>query len=1222
MARFTIATLGAPTHVSAALAAEYAAYLTDSAASDEALIAGAPPAAGSAAYYRRSSALAAPRWSGGGLARLGLRAGDTVNTEDLAVMLAGRLPATGERLLSAAGSHGRVHLAAGRPTLERAGAAALYDARDGQARCRLRPEDWDAAVAQAAAPGRLVDGVAMWTKAELNQIAATDTSRVETLRRLQHTPGLALTIQQAADLTGFSETYLKRMCANYSPGDDAGGQWIKARQEPIATGGTRLRWIIERSDLAEFLLRRRPPATRFCYDATFTLAKSVSLLGLLGSDRLRTEVIAAVQQANQTGIDHLNVHASSARVTEGKRVRVIQSDGLAVASYMHATSRADDPALHIHNVILNAVRCEDGIDRALNAVALHRESATASALAEAELRWQLVRRLGVVFVPKDDTRDIFEVEGFSVEMLAAFSKRRAEIEDALSELRRLHGYPERDAAALATRQPKTGADPERLRRRWLDEAAALGVSPEDLEALCDSAAPPAHLSPDERAQLWEFLASEHGAARNHSVFTRADVYKAALRWVPEESESARAMPAATLDVEVTAWLASLRVIPLQAEAAAALHAGRAIGGITEPLYTTPEQVEQQQAIESAWEAGLEAAAGLCPVGTVAQVVREAAADGRPLSAEQRRLLEQWCCSGHRYQAAVGRPGAGKTFTMRSAAEAWRRAGYEVLGCAVKGEAARLLGAEAQIDSETVAMRLAQIRSGKVRLHSRSVVVVDEASTLSDADLRALIEAVESSGAALRTLGDPAQHTSVAAAGMWAHLVDRYGAHTPELSEHRRLQDAREAEAADLAREGRVKDAFEALRSAGRLSEAEGTGAYTAAVSRWMRLRADDKSAPIVTRDNATRRALNELCQSLLLDAGKIDAPVSYGGVRLGVGDEVLARRTDRLRTAGGPGSYIRNGARGRVVSTTAASAAVDFEGIGTIELPSAWVARGGADLAYAVTSYAVQGATQPASTSVISAGATLPELVVDITRGRTDNHVILTTGADSELSRWRVGPEDLTEEISRSIRPLDLTPAVHADSTLTVPEALWAADSLAALDAAAVDGRLNEHQAQVFETRRLRRIALLSRRDPSAVLGPGPEPPSAPSHLHHTRADAAEAVTRYRDRYGPRRSGPGPHSSLLGADPGDCIEQPQRRRWYDAALNALRRVARALKAHSDRGGLPPPRTQPSPTTPQPVRDWSDTAEKTTMQLQAATVNHDLDDYLVAQAEPEEIDMML
>ena len=61
--------------------------------------------------------LAAPRWSGGGLARLGLKTGDTVNTQDLAVMLAGRLPATGERLLLASGSHGRcISRPAGRPS--------------------------------------------------------------------------------------------------------------------------------------------------------------------------------------------------------------------------------------------------------------------------------------------------------------------------------------------------------------------------------------------------------------------------------------------------------------------------------------------------------------------------------------------------------------------------------------------------------------------------------------------------------------------------------------------------------------------------------------------------------------------------------------------------------------------------------------------------------------------------------------------------------------------------------------------------------------------------------------------------------------------------------------------------------------------------------------------------------------------------------------------------
>ena len=76
-------------------------------------------------------------------------------------MLARRLPATGERLLSAVGSHGRVHLAAGQPTLEPPGGEPLYDARDGQARCRIHSQDWDTAVAEVHTPGRVVNDTLM-----------------------------------------------------------------------------------------------------------------------------------------------------------------------------------------------------------------------------------------------------------------------------------------------------------------------------------------------------------------------------------------------------------------------------------------------------------------------------------------------------------------------------------------------------------------------------------------------------------------------------------------------------------------------------------------------------------------------------------------------------------------------------------------------------------------------------------------------------------------------------------------------------------------------------------------------------------------------------------------------------------------------------------------------------------------------------------------------------
>ena len=54
----------------------------------------------------------------------------------------------------------------------------------------------------------------------------------------------------------------------------------------------------------------------------------------------------------------------------------------------------------------------------------------------------------------------------------------------------------------------------------------------------------------------------------------------------------------------------------------------------------------------------------------------------------------------------------------------------------------------------------------------------------------------------------------------------------------------------------------------------------------------------------------------------------------------------------------------------------------------------GLDHAYAVTSYAVQGATRAVSTSRIDPTATRAEAYVDITRGQAANHLYLTRPRD------------------------------------------------------------------------------------------------------------------------------------------------------------------------------------------------------------------------------------
>ena len=60
-------------------------------------------------------------------------------------------------------------------------------------------------------------------------------------------------------------------------------------------------------------------------------------------------------------------------------------------------------------------------------------------------------------------------------------------------------------------------------------------------------------------------------------------------------------------------------------------------------------------------------------------------------------------------------------------------------------------------------------------------MIDEASTLADRDLDAIMTMATRTGAALRLIGDPAQHGAIAAGGMFRVLCERNADTTPELT---------------------------------------------------------------------------------------------------------------------------------------------------------------------------------------------------------------------------------------------------------------------------------------------------------------------------------------------------------------------------------------------------------------------------------------------------------
>ncbi len=1032
------------------------------------------------------------RWLGRTATSLGLAG--AVRRDDLAAMLAGRDPHTDERLISAQGSAGRrPTLGAGSHTRTGDDGERLYGVADVAATLGVTHREVErmldvgtaialghlagAAAALAGPPGEApgrpgppvgpparppVGPPAADLTSEFGQpggsyllpvvehdgsrwVRATELERCATARETgldpEHLRSLGagddqLSLAEAARLVGLTKQYLRGLARYHEDHQTDIERSLTAGRHPrraflVAHRGTKGKWLVTREHLAEFLERRRPPAVRVAYDLTLTTEKSLGVLALLSGPPTRDAVLDSIRAGNDWAIDWLEDRAVG-RI-DGKPVA---AEGLAVASFRHLTSRSLDPFPHHHNVVMNTARMPDGSHRGLWSRALFANAHAASALATAEMRHQLSTSLGVRWRPSG--KGGWEIDGITNTVVREFSKRRNEIDDALRELEAEIGrgaHPnEIEHIVLRTRPAKNHTPADDLVSSWRERAARHGLT---TDALID-------LTGHERAEqevdtdvLFRSLAGPDGICAGGSVFSRSEALAALTNHpVPGEGD----------DDAQPLLCGARRLIEMTDEFLASSHVV-ALTDSDEPLFSTAEMVEVQDRISERFTKGLHRGAHLFPD----ELLDAAVARHSHLTGEQRRLVTEWCQRGHRFQAAIGRAGAGKTTTVAACADAWTAAGYRVVGAAVKGEATRTLAAATGIECETVAWYLAHTDPQSLPLDARTILVIDEASTLSDRDLDTLMTMAAATGASLRLIGDPAQHGAIAAGGMFRVLCERHPTHTPELTTTHRLQDPHDRAAAQALRQGRVDEAFDELATAGHLHVVgDDLTMFRQVLGRWWDAHCDGLDHPMVDRRNATRRQLNRLAHLLRRVNGEFgDEEIQASGDRtFAVGDRITARAPNRdLHVEGDRRAYVRNGALGTIVAVnqdrgdrSRDTLTVAFDGIGRIDIPRTFFdlhrtpagrPEVGVDHAYALTSYAVQGSTRDISTSRVDATATRAETYVDITRGRQENHLYLTATADpldgEALPRIPPSPADVAvaERLHRSTGELTAWELAH-----------------------------------------------------------------------------------------------------------------------------------------------------------------------------------------------------
>ncbi|HUF83727.1 MAG TPA: AAA family ATPase, partial [Acidimicrobiia bacterium] len=321
---------------------------------------------------------------------------------------------------------------------------------------------------------------------------------------------------------------------------------------------------------------------------------------------------------------------------------------------------------------------------------------------------------------------------------------------------------------------------------------------------------------------------------------------------------------------------------------------------------------------------------------------------------QQRAITGVCGDGRQVSVVLGLAGTGKTTATRFAADAYTVAGYRVLGAATSGQAARTLGADAGIDSRTVASLRWNLEHHRLRLTPKTVLVLDEAGMTDDPDMVFVLAAAQHYGAKVILVGDDRQLGPVGPGGAFGAILDRHRDAVYVLDDNIRQNDPNEAAALEQLRDGDATEAVSWYAGHGRVNpQPDRETALAATVDAWLA----DVSAGHDTAMYAWKRnhvaALNQLARAAWADSGHLHGPeiTAPGGRRYRAGDLVIALGPAQGR--------LVTSERGTVTAVDQRSGEVHVETVDQrrVTLNREETGSDRLDHAYAVTVHRAQGAT-------------------------------------------------------------------------------------------------------------------------------------------------------------------------------------------------------------------------------------------------------------------------
>jgi len=881
---------------------------------------------------------------------------------------------------------------------------------------------------------------------------------------------------------GLEEYYLELGREDYYlEGGEPPGAWVGHAANVLGLEG-----LVGKDDLRALLRGFSPHGTKLVqnaghrdrkpgWDLTFSAPKSVSVLWAYADKNTQTTLRALHFLAVTHALSHLEEHAAITR--RDAAGQTLERASPIFALFEHGTSRAQDPQLHTHALLINAGLRDDGSWGALRSSDFYNHKMLLGALYRVELAYLLRHELGL---DPQRKRTWFELKGVPRELVEEFSTRRKEIEKAMA-ARSLTGPEAAARMTLTTRRVKDHVARCELFPRWREVGSRFGFSVERAWELIHGRRKP-HIPWEERHAIGHVRDAIRDLSHTESFFSEQQVLRAAAEALQDGSVSSRVLVAA-LNSELGR---TPEVIRLGQE-----------NGYT--LYTTPELVDLEGKIIDAAHATRDhrqhaidrdrvdkvLAAGRVrrfldrseTLASKADTARRLLGlhDLAQLSGEQRAAVHHLTTTPGSMKCLTGIAGTGKTRMLYAARKVWEHEGYRVIGATVAGKAARELEDGTGIKSETVEKTLMKLdptlhdrlahtgrqlwyaarhrprkpqlsdlfrtkpssKMERLRLDDKTVLVLDEAAMIGTRELERLTKHVVTAGAKLVLVGDDRQLPSIEAGAPFGTLVKRLGA--AQLTDVRRQHADWQIEATRQFAEGDIKTALGLFAERGHVAVRD-TEEQTmdALIESWTTGRTSDlKETLILAATNREANLLNLQAQAKRRQLGELGRQsVFWNKTRFRQGDRVLFTQNAR-------GLGVRNGDLGIIEKIhdphsrkrAAVTVKLDIrQSLFGIQLPlNKYVTFRLRDydhltLGYAVTTHKAQGAT--VDRTFVLAGGWMQDRAlsyVQMSRHR-ERCEIFATATDAG--------EDLTELVRAMKRTRTKELALDREQSLQVQERL------------------------------------------------------------------------------------------------------------------------------------------------------------------------------------------